>query len=42
MPAESMTVVQLVRTLPRHWLASHTVTAVLLLGVIINISVLSH
>jgi len=30
-------VVQLVRTLPRRWLESHTVTAVLLLGVIINI-----
>ncbi len=30
-------VVQLVRTLPRHWLESYTVTAVLLLGVIINI-----
>src|SRR5205809_2886122 len=31
-------VVQLVRTLPRHWLESHTVTAVLLLHAIINIS----
>src|SRR6267378_3160094 len=29
-------VVQLVRTLPCRWLESHTITAVLLLGVIIN------